>query len=141
MVSLGGTTTSAIVIPVLSGALAAGAEVATLPVRALPSEARPGHRFVLPTGQVATLAAPAAGGATSLSIDNLTPSSAVAAGVALAQEVTITILKTPTGFTVGRSDDGASASFTDATWSGGYVFLRNSRDAMAAVSCSSLTIS
>jgi hypothetical protein len=55
--------------------------------------------------------------------------------------VTLTIAKTPTGFTVGRTDDGASASYSDSTWSGGYVFLRNSRDGVAAVSCSSLTIS
>ena len=141
MINLGVTTTSAIVTPVLSGALAAGVEVASLPVSALPTAVRPGHRFVLPTGQVARLAAAAVGGATSLSIDRLIPSAAVAAGATLAQEVTLTIVKTPTGFTVGRTDDGASASYTDATWSGGYVFLRNSRDATAAVSCSSLTIS
>ena len=141
MVSLGVTATSAIVTPVLSAALTAGVAVTSLPVGALPNGARPGHRFVLPTGQVATLAAAAVSGATSLSIDTLTPSAEVAAGTALAQEVTITIIKTPTGFTVGRTDDGASASYPDATWSGGYVFLRNSRDTGAAVSCSSLTIS
>jgi hypothetical protein len=102
---------------------------------------RPGHRFVLPTGQVATVAAAAECGTTSLSVDSLTPSAEVAAGAALAQEVTLTIAKTPTGFTVGRTDDGASASYSDPRWSGGYVFLRNSRDGVAAVSCSSLTIS
>jgi hypothetical protein len=100
-----------------------------------------GHRFVLPTGQVATLAAAAVCGATSLSINSLTPSAVVAGGAALAQQVTITIAKTPAGFTVSRTDDAASATYTDSTWSGGYIFLRNSRDTVAAVSCSSLTIS
>jgi glycerophosphoryl diester phosphodiesterase len=141
MVGFGVTTTSAIVTPVLSGALTAGVAVDSLPVTALSDAARPGHRFVLPTGQVATLAAAAVRGATSLSIDSLTPSADVAAGAALAQEVTITVAKTPAGFTVSRTDDGVSASYPDATWSGGYVFLRNSRDGVAAVSCSSLTIS
>jgi glycerophosphoryl diester phosphodiesterase len=141
MVSLGVTTTSAIVTPVLSGALTAGVAFTSLPVSALSNAVRPGHRFVLPTGQVATVAAAAECGTTSLSVDSLTPSAEVAAGAALAQEVTLTIAKTPTGFTVGRTDDGASASYSDPRWSGGYVFLRNSRDGVAAVSCSSLTIS
>jgi hypothetical protein len=141
MVSLGVTTTSAIVTPVLSGVLTAGVAVTSLPVSPLSSAVRPGHRFVLPTGQVATLAAAAGCGATSMSVDGLTPSADVAAGVALAQQVTITVVKTPSGFTVSRTDDGASASYPDPTWSGGYVFLRNSRDGVAAVSCSSLTIS
>jgi glycerophosphoryl diester phosphodiesterase len=142
MVGLGVTTTSAIVNPVLSGALTAGVAVDSLPVTAMPDAgARPGHRFVLPTGQVATLAAAALRGDTALDIDSLIPSAAVAAGVALAQEVTISVVKTPTGFTVSRTDDGVSASYPDATWSGGYVFLRNSRDGVAAVSCSALTIS
>jgi len=102
---------------------------------------RAGHRFVLPTGQVATLAAAAPCGATSLSVDSLTPSAEVASGAVLAQQVTITVTKSPTGFTVSRADDGASASYADSTWCGGYVFLRNSGDTEAAVSCSSLTIS
>jgi hypothetical protein len=55
--------------------------------------------------------------------------------------VTIAVDKTPTGFTVRRSDDGAEAGYDDATWSGGYLFLRGSRDDVAAVSCSSLTVS
>jgi glycerophosphoryl diester phosphodiesterase len=141
MASLGVTTTSSIVTPVLSGALTAGVAVTSLPVTAVSNALKSGHRFVLPTGQVATLAAAAVCGATSLSINSLTPSAVVAAGAALAQQVTITIAKTPTGFTVSRTDDGASATYTDSTWSGGYIFLRNSRDTVAAVSCSSLTIS
>jgi glycerophosphoryl diester phosphodiesterase len=141
MVGLGVTTTTAIVTPVLSAALTAGVAVAAVPVRPLSSAARPGHRFVLPTGQVATLAAPAESGATSLPIDSLTPSAEIGAGAALAQEVTLTIDRTPAGFTVGRTDDGAVAAYADSTWSGGYVFLRNNRDSTAAVSCSSLTIS
>ena len=78
-----------------------------------------------------------------LSVIGLTPSAEVAPGVVLGQEVTLTIGKTPTGFTVRRADDAASktSSFEDSTWSGGYIFLRSSRDAVAAVSCSSLTIS
>jgi glycerophosphoryl diester phosphodiesterase len=56
------------------------------------------------------------------------------------QRVRITIAKTPVGFTVTRADDGVSASYADTTWSGGYLFLRNSGDGVAAVSCATLTI-
>lgn len=141
MVSMGVTTTSAIVTPVLSGGLAPGVAVTSLPVNAISNAVKSGHQFVLPTGQVATLSAVAACGATSLSITGLTPSAAVPSGTALRQLVTITIAKTPTGFSVSRVDDGASASYVDSTWSGGYIFLRNGRDSVAAVSCPSLTIS
>ena len=55
--------------------------------------------------------------------------------------MTITIAKTPTGLTVSRTDDPVAAHYWDSTWSGGYLFLRNSRDEVAAISCSSLTIS
>ena len=34
-----------------------------------------------------------------------------------------------------------STHYADATWSGGYLFLRNSGDDVAAISCASLTIS
>ena len=141
MASLGVTATSPISTPVLAAALADGIAVTSLPVAPLSDPVRAGHRFVLPTGQVATLAAAAPCGATSLSVDSLTPSAEVASGAVLAQQVTITVTKSPTGFTVSRADDGASASYADSTWCGGYVFLRNSGDTEAAVSCSSLTIS
>jgi hypothetical protein len=141
MVGMGGTTTSPIGTPVLSRALTAGVAVTSLPVTSVPNALKAGHRFALPTGQVATLAAAAATGATSLPINSLTPSAEVASGVRLPQQVTITIAKTPTGFTVSRTDDGAEASYTDSTWSGGYIFLRNSGDTATAISCSSLTIS
>jgi glycerophosphoryl diester phosphodiesterase len=141
MVSVGITSTSPIATPVLSGALTAGVAVTSVPVTALLTAVRAGHRFTLPTGQVATVAGPAVRGATSLSVSRLTPSAEVPSGSALAQEVTIAIAKTPAGFTVSRTDDGASATYEDSTWSGGYLFLRNGRDTAAAVSCSSLTIS
>jgi glycerophosphoryl diester phosphodiesterase len=142
MTPLGATTTSPIGTPVLSGALTAGVAVTALPVTALSNAVRTGHQFVLPTGQVATVAVPAACGATSLAVTSLTPSADVALGAALAQQVTITVAKNPAGFTVHRTDDGGSAAtYADSTWSGGYLFLRNSRDTAAAISCSSLTIS
>jgi hypothetical protein len=143
MIRLGTTATSPIGTPVLSGALSAGVTVTSLPVVALPDPLRSGHRFVLPTGQVATLAADADCGATSLSVVALTASAEVPPGAVLGQEVTIRISKTPTGFTVSRMDDESSTSSAveDSTWSGGYIFLRSSRDGAAAVSCSSLTIS
>jgi hypothetical protein len=140
-VCLGTTVTSAIVTPVLSGALNPGVAVTSLSVTAIPSALKSGHRFVLPTGQVARLSAAAACGATTLSIDSLSPSAVVTCGTALPQQVTLTIAKTPAGFTVSRVDDGSSASYTECTWSGGYILLRNSRDGVAAVSCPSLTIS
>jgi hypothetical protein len=142
MVSMGATRTSPIATPVLSEELSDGVGVTSIPVTALPDAVLNGHRFALPTGQLATVSTPAVRGATSLSIGRLTPSDRIPAGTALVQEVAITIAKTPVGFTVGRTDDGPDmASHADATWSGGYIFLRNSGDAVAAVSCSSLTIS
>lgn len=141
MVSLGAAATSPIVVPVLSGPLPAGRPVTSLPVRRLPDEVRAGHRFVLPTGQVATVTVPARRGATSLSVCVLTPSEDVSPGTALAQQVTLTIAKSPDGFTVARPDDGAALRCQDATWSGGYVFLRAAGDTGAAVSCSALKIS
>ena len=39
------------------------------------------------------------------------------------------------------ADDGVALSCADPTWSGGYLFLRNSGDGVAAISCSSLTVS
>jgi hypothetical protein len=110
-------------------------------VNAISNAVKSGHQFVLPTGQVATLSAGSACGATSLTITSLIPSAAVPSGTPLRQQVTISIAKMPTGFTVIRTDDGASASYADSTWSGGYMFIRNGRDSDAAVSCSSLTIS
>jgi hypothetical protein len=141
MVSRASTPTSPIVAPVLSAALPPGRAVTSLPVRAVPAPLERGHRFVLPTGQVAALDDAAPCGATSLSIDALVPSAEVAPGTVLGQEVTLTIAKTPTRCTVRRTDDGPAVSCTDATWSGGYLFLRNSGDGVAAVSCSSLTVS
>jgi hypothetical protein len=141
MTSLGATATSPIETPVLTGALTAGVSVTALGVSGLTDGVRPGHRFLLPTGQLVTIAAPAPAGATSLSIDDLTPTADVAVGTALVQQVTISVTRSPAGFTVSRTDDGVSASYTDSTWSGGYLFLRNDGDGRAAVSCSSLTIS
>jgi hypothetical protein len=141
MVSRSTARTSPIGTPVLSDALAPGRAVASLPVRALPGALKKGHRFVLPTGQVATLSDAAGCGATSLPIDGLVPSAAVAPGTVLGQQVTLAVAKTPTGCTVRRTDDGPAASCPDATWSGGYLFLRNCRDGVAAVSCAGLTIS
>jgi hypothetical protein len=141
MVSRSTALTSPIVTPVLSEALPPGRALASLPVRGFPAALQRGHRFVLPTGQVATLSDAAACGATSLPIERLVASSAVAPGTVLGQEVTIAIAKTPTGCTVRRTDDGPAASCPDATWSGGYLFLRNCRDGVAAVSCAGLTIS
>jgi hypothetical protein len=110
-------------------------------VTVLAGAVQAGHRFTLPTGQVVTVTAPALRGGTSLAVSSLAPSAEVPAGTALAQHVTITIAMSPAGFTVGRTDDGASVSFEDSTWSGGYLFLRTSGDAAAAVSCLSLTVS
>ena len=141
MISACTTATSPIAVPRLSAPLLAGVAVTSLPVDPVPAALKAGHRFALRTGQVATLADAAPIGATSLPIDRLIPSATVASGGALAQQVTIRIAKTPIGCTVSRTDDAASVSWTDATWSGGYLFLRNSRDSVAAVSCSALTIS
>jgi hypothetical protein len=140
MVSMGTTTTSPIVTPVLSAELARGVAVTSLSVTPIPEAVQAGHRFVLPTGQVATLSAAAACGATTLSTDRVVPSAAVPPGTPLEQQVTIIVAKTPDGFTVSRTDDGAAATYSDSTWSGGYIFLRNCRDGLAAVSCSALTI-
>ncbi|GAB4079186.1 hypothetical protein GCU67_14080 [Modestobacter muralis] len=140
MRELGSTSTSAIVTPVLAAALPAGVVVDHLVVQGLPGAVRAGHQFLLPTGQVATLTAAAEVGARALSVEALVPSAAVARGTTLAQQVTITIAKTPTGFTVSRTDDHVSARYRDSTWSGGYLFLRNCRDDVAAISCASLTI-
>jgi hypothetical protein len=146
-VSLGTLAGSAIVTPELSSAVAEGVLRAELPVVALPSALQRGHEFVLPTGQVATVSAPAAAGATALRIDELSPGAPLAAGGLLKQRVTLAIAKTAAGFTVSRTDDGVSAGFIDSTWHGGYIFLRNGRngrngrDDVAAISCSALTLS
>ena len=140
LVSLGTLPASAIVTPELSSGLAEGTPLAELPVAALPSPLHRGHQFVLPTGQVATLSAPAAAGATSLRIDRLSPSAPLAAGALLKQQVTLAIAKTAEGFTVSRTDDGVSAGYLDLTWHGGYVLLRNGSDDEAAISCSALTV-
>jgi hypothetical protein len=109
-------------------------------VHALPATVKSGHQLLLPTAQIATVATAAAAGAEVLSIERLIPSAAVAEGATLGQQVTIGIDKTPTGFTVSRIDDQISVSYVDSTWSGGYLFLRNTRDDVAAISCSSLTV-
>lgn len=141
MVALGGTTTSPVVRPVLLAHLEAGARLRSLPVEPLPGALRAGHRLVLPTGQVAVVRADAEHGATSLPVEELVPSGRVAVGSPLPQEVTIAVAKTPTGLTVRRTDDGAAATYEDGTWHGGYLFLRNSRDDVAAISCAGLSIS
>lgn len=145
MVALGSTTTSELVAPVLTRRLDAGVAVTSLPVTGVTAGLRAGHRFLLPTGQVATLAGEAATGAHTLTVGALTPSARVDAGTTLPQEVTLTVAKTPRGFTVRRADDApgdeATATYDDATWSGGYLFLRSCGQSAAAVSCSSLTIS
>ena len=58
----------------------------------------------------------------------------------LGQQVTIAVARTPAGLTATRTDDGVALSGADATWSGEYLFLRNSGDGVAAISCSSLTV-
>lgn len=141
MVSVSTATTSPLGTPVLAAALDRGCTVTSLPVRAVPGALKAGHRFVLPTGQVATLSADAPPGPTALPVEPLTPAERVADGTPLPQQVTLEIAKTPTGFTVTRADDGIAASCADSTWSGGYLFLRNCRDGVAAISCSSLTVS
>ena len=140
MVSLGCLPTSPAVLPVLSAGLAAGIPLTSLPVEPLPGAMRAGHRVVLPTGQAAVVRADTGSGATSLPVEEIVPSDPVAAGTVLPQEVTIAVAKTPAGFTVRRTDDGAAATYDDATWSGGYLFLRNGRDDVAAISCAGLTI-
>ena len=132
--------TSPVVRPVLAADLPAGAGVSELPVEPLPGSMRAGHRLVLPTGQVAVVRADAERGGTALPIVEIAPSAPVPAGTALPQEVVIAVGKTPAGFTVRRLDDGASASYEDTTWSGGYLFLRNDRDDVAAISCADLTV-
>jgi hypothetical protein len=140
MVRLGSAAGSPIVVPVLAEARAAGSRVTSLPVRDLPGRLESGHHLVLPTGQAARLSAAAAAGATTLPVEPVTLSAAVAAGTLLPQQVTITIRKTPAGFTAVRTDDGGEVSCADSTWSGGYLFLRNRGDGGAAISCSSLTV-
>jgi glycerophosphoryl diester phosphodiesterase len=66
-----------------------------------------------------------------------TPTSPITAA---GQRVTIAVTTTPTGFTVTRVDDGVSASYLDTAWSGGYLFLRNAGDGVAAVSCATLSV-
>jgi hypothetical protein len=140
MVERGSTPTSPIVTPVLAAGPDSG-PVTELSVHPLTGALRAGHRLVLPGGQVAVLSADASAGAASLAVEALIPAGPLRAGTLLPQEVVLAVDKTPTGLTVHRVDDRVSAPYTDATWSGGYLFLRNSRDDVAAISCSSLTIS
>jgi glycerophosphoryl diester phosphodiesterase len=87
-------------------------------------------------GELAVFARPSAGA--DMVALGTTPTSPIVGP--FPQEVTIAVARTPTGFTVHRADDGASASYEDSTWSGGYLFLRNDRDEVAEISCSALTI-
>lgn len=118
--------------PALSAGLSAGAAITALPVTALPAAIPAGTRLYLPTtggaggkGQVATVAAGgAAAGATSIPVNSITPSSAVASGAALPQVIPLQVAVTPTSITMTRLDTGESMTTTDTTWRGAYVFFR-----------------
>jgi glycerophosphoryl diester phosphodiesterase len=140
MVELTRCATSPLATPVLAGPLAPVGPVTVLPVAPLPAALSAGHRFVLPTGQVAALSAAVGPGATALPVEPLVPAAPVEPGSVLAQQVTLMIATTPSGITVTRADDGGALSVVDRIWSGGYIFLRNHGDGVAAVSCSTLTI-
>jgi len=118
-------TTTAIQLPVLSSGLTAGTPITSLPVNALASAVQTGHQFLIPdSGQVATASAPASASATSITINSLTPSVAVASGATLFQQATITIAVTPSGITVTRTD-GTSGNTTtsDTAYRGAYFHL------------------
>ena len=133
MVSLGVTATSPIVTPVLSGALTAGV------ARHLPSGHRPADRGaartpIHPSDRAGRHAAPRPrrGVPPPCPSSSLTPSAEVAAGHGARPGGDDHDRQDPgPGSPSSRTDDGASASYTDSTWSGGYVFLRNSRDTVA----------
>lgn len=70
-------------VATLSSGLSSGVAVTSLPINALALGLASGAQVALSTGQVATLTASATGGATSLAVASITPSSAVASASAL----------------------------------------------------------
>lgn len=125
--SLGTLSTTAWSIPTLSAGLTAGAAVTSLPVNALTVAVKTGHQFMLPTGQIVTLTANAAIGATTLAVSSVTPSSAVASGASLLPYVTATLTVSPTTVTVTRTDESAVGTISSANTAerGAYLLLQN----------------
>jgi hypothetical protein len=105
------TTTSS-----LSGTITA------LPVSALTVALKVGHQFMLPNGQVVTVAGAAIVGATSVTVTSIALSSTIASGATLIPYVTAVINVTPTTVTASRGDESGvgTVSSANAAHRGGY---------------------
>lgn len=123
--------TAAISAPlVTTGSLASGAAITSLPVTALATALVAGQQFYLPTGQKATVSGAAAAGATSVPINSVTLTGAIASGVSIPQVVTLRLARTATAVSVTRVDTATTLSWNDTTWFGGYfAFGQNPQSA------------
>jgi len=126
--SLGTSTCTAMQNLTLTAAMTGGSTLTTMTVSALTVALKVGHQFLLPTGQIATINAAAAIGATSLTILSLIPSATVAISAVLVPYVTITFNCTPTTVNASRGDETSVAAISAANTAhrGGYFSLANS---------------
>lgn len=119
--------TAPIFAPVtLTTALISGTAVTALAVSALPAAIALNSTLSFPTGQIATVSAAAAAGATSITINSFTPTAAVASGTAIPQAVQFSIAITATSVTFTRADTAESVALTgltDSATRGGYWHL------------------
>jgi len=112
--SLGTSTCTAMQNLTLTAAMTGGSTLTTMTVSALTVALKVGHQFLLPTGQIATINAAAAIGATSLTILSLIPSATVAISAVLVPYVTITFNCTPTTVNASRGDETSVAAISAA---------------------------
>lgn len=105
-----------------NGALTSGVPVTSITILAAAAAIPSGAQYMLPTGQVATTSASALAGATSISVNSITPSATVASGSLLGAVVPFTISRTSAGlltFTV----PGKTLTATDTTYQPLYPWL------------------
>lgn len=129
---------------VLSAGLTSGVAVTSLPVNALPAAVPSGAKFVLPTGQVATLSASASIAATSVTVTSITPSAAVASGASLPSQITWSVAVTTSQVVLSVTNGATTRTITwvDGTMRGPYWYLGQSTTVSTggAFSWSSITI-
>lgn len=142
--SLGTATATAFQNLTLTSALTGGTATTTLAVSALTVALKVGHQFMLPNGQIVTVATAAAIGATSVTIQSVTPASTVASGSVLIPYVVMLITVSPTTVTAQRGDETsvAAISAADTSWRGGWISTSKTSDwATGAVSFHKVTVS
>jgi glycerophosphoryl diester phosphodiesterase len=141
-VSLGTITCTAFQNLTLTAARNAGTTYTTLTVSALTVALKVGHQFLLPNGQIVTVAVAASIGATSVTVNSFTPVVTVPSGGVAVPYLTMVATITPTNVSFQRGDESAVGSISAANtlYRGGWLGLSGTSFASGQVSYHKVTV-